>query len=257
MANETIFQSLLSEINAVTPERLQSPYMPIDAFCADAAAVGEAAVHNRGAFEGIGFDGSHIDSIANRVAALRAAEAEWRNNAHELEEIEIQWREMCQEATELRAFLVHWFRYACRADNKAVSRLREIEQGNTQADLMQDMEELANFGQKHADALAAINFDLTMVAKAGELSHAMTQASATSRRESLEDSQLRLLRDKAYTLLKEAVDEVRVAAKALFWRDETTMALFRSGYTRRTRSGEPDEQKEPSGATVGSVAVSH
>ena len=54
--------------------------------------------------------------------------------------------------------------------------------------------------------------------------------------EAASDKEVKINRDKAFTLLKKAVDEVRDYGRYIFWRDEARKYGYASDYRRRTRS---------------------
>ena len=57
-----------------------------------------------------------------------------------------------------------------------------------------------------------------------------------------EDNQARVTRDKAYTLLKQAIDEIRSVGQYVFWRDAQRYRGYVSQYARRYNKNRKDEE---------------
>lgn len=77
----------------------------------------------------------------------------------------------------------------------------------------------------HPDAgriylLTAINFEVVQLQEVADLSATMSALLAEVNGEKAESNSARLMRDKTYTLLKRAVDEIRSAGKYAYWQDK-------------------------------------
>jgi hypothetical protein len=73
---------------------------------------------------------------------------------------------------------------------------------------------------------------------------------AEARGEEAVDREAKALRDKAYTLLKESVDEIREFGRFVFWRDEDRRLGYGSAYKRDSRSKSASRSAEPGGSGV-------
>ena len=75
--------------------------------------------------------------------------------------------------------------------------------------MIQDLNDLSVLGNANTVLLEAIGFDITQLetaaTQADEMAELLSQATANR----ADNSESRIIRDKAYTLLKQAVDEVR------------------------------------------------
>ena len=103
---------------------------------------------------------------------------------------------------------------------------------------------LSVLGKDNTTLLQTIGFDLTLLdtaaVKADEMAELLSQATA----DRADNSAARIIRDKAYTLLKRAVDEVRTVGQYIFWRDETRLKGYVSRY-RKTRRSKSNTNEEP------------
>jgi hypothetical protein len=142
----------------------------------------------------------------------------WTKERNTRQQTEIDWKIQAPAAFELLDQLVHDFRFAFRKFDGLVARVDEIAQGDTNADMVQDLNDLAAFGRSNGDLLGTVSFDFTLIDKAANLSDHMADLLGVTNGERKEDSEALLIRDKAYTYLKQAVDKIRDCGKFAFWR---------------------------------------
>ncbi len=125
-------------------------------------------------------------------------------------------------------------RYAFRNQSDLLSRVSAIADGSSHADMIQDLNDLAVLGKMHLSELAAIKFNTDQLDEAAALADKMADLLGKASSED-ETSEAKKLRDKAFTLCKEAVDEVRACGQYVFWRDEERVKGYGSAYNRRYR----------------------
>lgn len=114
-----------------------------------------------------------------------------------------------------------------------MSKVQGIELGTSNADLVQDLSDLAALGQANLPLLTAINFDETKLDQAAKEASSLSVLLAKANGERKEDSSPKITRDKAYTYLKQAVDEIYEAGKYLFWKDEARRKGYYSRYLNK------------------------
>jgi len=78
-------------------------------------------------------------------------------------------------------------------------------------------------GKAHPETLTNIGIDTTKLDTAATLSDEMAELLATANGDKAEQNESKMIRDKAYTHMKELVDEIREAGKYVFWKDETSI----------------------------------
>jgi len=62
--------------------------------------------------------------------------------------------------------------------------------------------------------------------------------------ERMNDSQLRVTRDKAYTYLKQAMDEIRRVGQYIFWRNDELQRGYTSKYIRKHSKSKKESTTE-------------
>jgi hypothetical protein len=86
-----------------------------------------------------------------------------------------------------------------------------------------------DLGKANQSPLQAIGVDLGLLDKAESSTAEMAVLLANANGKKPEDNKMRLLRDKAFTHMKEVIDEIRRCGKYVFWKDEQK----RKGYVSR------------------------
>ncbi|MFA8435621.1 MAG: hypothetical protein ACEPOZ_13965 [Marinifilaceae bacterium] len=225
--------AVLEELMAIPKERIKELNMP----ATTAAQEGEDLYHwarqDQEELQTAGLDIAKIEELPIRVGALREAQSDWRDEKHEKENVEKQWKEEIPQAFEMQAELEHYFRFAYRNDEVRLKSIMEIAQGSGHHDLIQDLNDYAKIGRKHPEPLQAINFDLTKLDVAATTSDRL--GSLLSQVNGARDTncEAKILRDRAYTYLKELVDEIREYGKFLFWRNEDKLKHYCSERNRK------------------------
>lgn len=230
--SEVNYQTLLPVIEAIADSETKTPNMPVEKFVQEAANLEVWSTDDRPALEAVGVAAVTFDSLADRTGALRYAQSLWTRERHTREEAQQQWIEDEESATDLKDQLEHSFRFAFRNRQDLLNKVHEIEEGNGKEDLVQDLSDLAVLGNANLDLLTAISFEVVRMQEAADLSTAMSMLLAEVNGEKADSNSLRLVRDKAYTHLKSAVDEIRGAGKYVFWQDKNRLKGYKSTYFR-------------------------
>ena len=111
--------------------------------------------------------------------------------------------------------------------------------------MVQTLLELSTLGRKHTAKLEAIGLDLSLLdaarAKSFELGKLKSKVNIARKG----TSPLLKIRDKAYTHLKEAVDEIRRIGQFYFWRDEDSLSRYVSQYNRKLNQTRKKSDEQP------------
>ncbi|WP_282080205.1 hypothetical protein [Aquimarina algiphila] len=114
-----------------------------------------------------------------------------------------------------------------------LGRVREIANGSGNADMIQDLSDLSVLGKSNTKELNEVKFKLAKLDTAANLSNTMAELLAKANGAILENSSAKLVRDKAFTHLKEAIDEVRDAGKYVFKDQPERFRGYTSRYYKR------------------------
>jgi len=127
-----------------------------------------------------------------------------------------------------------------------LSKAQKIAEGSGHADMIQDLSDLSVLGKANTEPLKNINLDLELLDKAAVLSEDMASLLAKANGQKLGDNNLKIMRDKAYTYMKQAVDEIRRNGKYAFWRTPEREKGYVSKYYRQrppSKGQAPDTKK--------------
>jgi len=239
MSSSADYNQLLPEIQAIKPENVLTPNMPVDVFVQEAENLFHWSTDDQKALSGAGLDGDLINLLSVRAGACREAQSLWIKERNMRKEAEQAWKEQAPAAYDLRNQLIHGFRYAFRKQASLLTRVDEIAQGDSNSDMVQDLNDLAVLGKANLDLVNAVGISLEMLDNAANVSDAMGDILGTTNGERQTDSEAMIIRDQAFTLLKQAVDEIRDCGKYVFWRNPDRLKGYTSDYWQRKNASKP------------------
>jgi len=233
MSSTADYNELLPEIQAITPEKTVAPTMPVDAFVQEAENLYHWCIDDQATLVAAGLSPDFITSLLVRAGACREAQSLWIKEQNTYQKSEKEWKEQAPAAFDLRDQLVHAFRYAFRNQDDLSGRVEEIAQGDSNSDMVQDLNDLSVLGKANVGLLSAVGFNLDLLDKAALMSDVMGDLLGTTNGERRSDSKAMDIRDKAYSYLKQAMDEIRECGKFVFWRKPDRYDGYTSDYWRR------------------------
>lgn len=228
------YESKLTALEALTTEELPKPYMPIDTALQEAENLYVWAAADKTALEGVGIDWvAWGQDLPIRAGALRYAQSLWVSERYNQEEAQKNWKATAPAVYKLRDDLLAAFRYAFRKREDLLSRVREINEGNGDADMIQDLSDLGALGKANTDELAKIKFEEARLDDAAAQAEQLAELLAKANGAAQDNSKAKLLRDAAFAHLKEAVDEIRDAGKYVFREQKDRYQGYLSQYRKK------------------------
>jgi len=185
-----------------------------------------------------------IAQIGIRSTVLRKYQSDWIIVRRTGKDAEKEWKAFAVDAYELCNEMKHAFKYAFRNEPELLGRVDEIAQGTGDSDMIQDLKSYALLGLKHKDLLTPIGFDLFKLDTASTMSDDGANLLAEANGSKLKGNENKVLRDKAYTHLKEVVDEVRACGKYLFWKNKSRLVGYQSDYWKSKNSSSKKTEDE-------------
>ncbi len=214
--------------------------MPITTYIHEAEALNRWCREDRAAFETLNGIWELAEDIPIRAGALRELESMWRNERCTPDEASQRWKDESPALFKIRKNLIQGFRYAFRGNRALLRRVSFIAKGKTNAERLQNLNDLAVLGRDNQELLAKIGFDLSQLDEAAAKSAEMSDLLATSVSQRKKGSETLKLRDKAYSHLKEAVDEVYCAGRYLLRHNSER----RNGYSSAYLNKRPNKQSD-------------
>lgn len=223
-------------IEAITNDEAKEPDMPVAIALQEAEDLTEWCKDDLEGLIKAGLDEDLVEDLPIRVGALRYVQSLWQKDYQTQEEAQKEWKEKSPLAFALRDELVHHFLHGYHNIPDLLSKTQKIAEGAGNADMIQDLSDLSVLGKANPEPLKKISLDMTQLDKAATLSEDMAALLARSNGEKMGDNKLKITRDKAYTFMKQATDEIRRNGQYLFWRNEARKKGYVSKYYKQRPS---------------------
>lgn len=246
LSSKSYYEERLSIIAAIPDDETKSPNMKVGVYLQEVEHLYWWAQDDKTALTGVGLDWNVVLELRVRAEVLREAEARWYQTRHSRAEVVKHWQAEQRRAKQLRANLLRTLRYVFHEHRDALAFLAAVAKGNSNADLIQDLNHLAVFGRENSESLKRKNIDIAPFHTAADASDGLgsLQASASVAQEG--KSHARRIRDKAYTYLKEVVDKVRRAGRYVFDDNPDRYKGYISQYHRKANTKYRNSSKNSS-----------
>ncbi len=245
MSNQSDFSMHEDAIKAIDAKVVKYPNMPVGIYLQEGEDLYAWTNDDRAALLAAGLPEPVIDELPGRIGAVRYIQSRWNSKRFTKEEAQKQFALLAPVAYDLRDTLVHDMLYAYRRHPDLKSRVQAIADGSGDSDMIQDLSDLGVHGKNNPEPLAAVNFDMNKLDEAAAKSDELASLLGVAHGEKAVDKETKILRDKAYTFLKESVDEIRDCGQYVFWRNEERSVGYASAHKRRTRSAAKPATAEP------------
>lgn len=231
------------DLLAIRNEDVMLPKYPIDIFIQETENTGTWAIDDQEALVNAGLPENYVEELKIRAGVLREAESIWFKQRYTLEDAERIWKAERDDAYELHSQLLHHLHFAFRNDEDLDKRVSEIGHGHGNPDMIQGLNDMSVLGKEYQDHLTAINFDLTLLDKAAETADRLGEILSVAVKDQ-NNNNAKDMRDRAYTYLKEVIDEVRAVGQYVFWRNKERLQGYTSSYNKRCNSHRKRQNKD-------------
>ena len=227
------YDAKLATLEALSIDQIQVPKTPMDAYLQEAEDLYVWIQQDKEALESKGLDWTtYVEDLPIRTGAARHAQAFWLAERYGQEEATRVWKEESPKAYEFRNDLLADFRFSYRKRPDLLARVRAIAEGESDADMIQDLSDISALGRANPSELEDSRFDLTLLdtaeQKSGELAELLAQANGTR----LDNSKAKEMRDRAFTHLKEVMDEIKDTGKYVFRKNPERYKGYISKYKK-------------------------
>ncbi len=231
------YNAKIKEITAMRDEDVKTPNMPVGEAVQEAENLVAWCEEDKAELTKAGLDWQLVEDLPLRAGACRYAQSIWARESQNQEEAEKEWKDKSPAAFDLRDKLVHHFTFAFRKAPELLSKVQIIREGYSRADMLQDLSDLNVLGKDNIELLKQIGFDFKLLTEAATQADDLSVVLAKANGEAGDDAGAKDVRDKAYTYMKMAVDEIRATGQYVFWRDEDRRKGYVSAYFKRKNQG--------------------
>lgn len=233
MSNSENYEAILPQTKTIAKDAIQTPNMPIGIYAQEAEDLYHWCQKDKEELTGAGIPETHFEGLNTACGALRYAQSIWAEDLKSRQDAEQRWADEAPLAFDLRDRMVHAFRYAYRNDESMLVRIAAIAEGDSAADMVQDLSDLSVLGEQNPEPLGNIRFDMSLLTHCATQSANMADLRAMANGDMLAQNEKLLVRNQMYTLLKSYVDDIRNCGKYLFWRDADRLKGYASSYRRK------------------------
>ncbi len=217
-------EEILKEIKL---EDIKVPTVPVDFYINEAGTLSNTATADKDELVSAGIDTVYIDSMKVRADVLRFAESKWRTTYKEYSDNRKLWVERSTEGKYVRKKILHNLRFIAYDDASLRGKINLVLDGKGNDDLVQDLSDLYLLATNNEEKLLKVGYSKDVTEQCGALSDEL--ADILAKINGNEKSESILMRNRAYTYLKIAVDEVRRYGKFVFWEDESRRSKYKIG----------------------------
>ncbi len=222
----------LEERLAVIPEdEIVSPKQPLHVISTEATEVAIAAVEDRETLIGYGADESMIDSLPVRAACFSYAAAKYQISFGDDPDVRKEFEELFPQALKTREYLERFCRHGYRRNPGQLAKLGKIAEGRGHSDTVFDLLPIRLLIESNPEPLKAMRaFKWEMVDEAEELYEKLSRVYARSKIDPHKIDTARDMLDRAYTYLKQAMDEIKEIGQFAFEGTERYQAYVSEFY---------------------------
>ena len=251
MSNIEDYNMKLEVIIAIPDDQIKNPnQIPVGIYVQEAEDLYKWCIPDQEELTATGLDWTEVEDLPVRCGALSEAESNWSREWRTREEAEKLWLLEAPKGYELRNEMAHHFYYAFEDDPSLIAKVNTYLEGSTHAHMIQCLNNFSGLGKANQELLTAIGFDLNLLDLAAQKSNELRSLYSDATRDRKDISDLKKIRDQAFTHLKEAVDKVRKCGRYVFWRNANRLKGYRSDFLRRLNLKSTEENNEPDPAPL-------
>ncbi|MDG5813805.1 hypothetical protein QA601_01850 [Chitinispirillales bacterium ANBcel5] len=215
-----------------TFETIRRPDMPVDVSAHEGQVTVTLLRQDEEKLKSIGYDISITDRIKEAVGTFCVAEAKLTAIlGDQLEAVKV-WREHRAEGYMLRKKVLKALRFACREDKEAMEKLKPFPRRPKQEIMILNLHFLSELGKKYQHHLEKINFNMATIESCKTFGDKLSRLYAHAYSEE-GPCQMRVIRNKAFTLMKSLIAEARAFVTYLFGANSERLKLYSSAYRRK------------------------
>ncbi|MFW6245036.1 MAG: hypothetical protein ACOC36_04030, partial [Fibrobacterota bacterium] len=174
--------------------------------------------------------------LPRRIENLRDREANWWKARFGPTPSQHEYLRVRAMAERAREELMRDFRFLARTDDDILYAVENIEKGNGELDTIMDVNSLSELAIREKDKLRAIGSDPRYFDDIIYCAQIYPDLLVAFELEQTQSDHQQTVRNKAYTFLLVAVEEIRRCASHVFWNDKKHLKGYQSEYFRRRKT---------------------
>ncbi|RUT79859.1 hypothetical protein [Ancylomarina longa] len=209
-------QHITDILESIPTKKIIKTCIPIGIYLQEAENLAQWCLTDIVPLSKLGVDREKLEDLQLRTKILRQTQTQWVQDKNSIPEDKKPWETIEKQLWTLQDELLFAFRFAFRDHPELRDKVKWNPKRKNQRFIIQDLRDLAEIGNENLGLLSAINFKPELLEEAILLSQKSAVMLANYHMSHKKSTDSKLLRDKAYTYLKNLVDEIRNAGKYLF-----------------------------------------
>jgi hypothetical protein len=225
-------ERLLPQIEAIPLEQVRKCDIPIGIYLHEATLLHTRAILDKDRLDKANMPPELYDQLLERTNALRMAETIWHEQVSQRQQALLLWKEEKPRVLKFFKDVCRQMKFAYRNNPSLLRKVRGIEKHQSMAIIIQGLNDLSVIGKGNQEPLKTIGFELAKLNQAAHMSDATASLYAQTNMERYGADKNKMIRDKAYILLKEVVDEIRNYGRFVFRDDRLHAKAYASAFKR-------------------------
>ncbi len=244
MVENEDYKKALEVIATMEDDHIQCPkHIPVAMFIGEADLLHRWVQEDKELLITAGLDWSLVENLPSHTLALVKAEAQWDAQRKTVPEREKEWKTLAPKAIELRNNVCHHFRFAFHGRPDLLRKVKAITSGRGYPDLIQDLNDILVLSKGVEPLLAGSGFDMSLLEEVKKTGERLPKLYARVTCERKTQHPSLKIRNKIYTLVKQAVDEIRRVGRFALHGKKDRLKGYWSRYLRHTNQRQREKKK--------------
>lgn len=244
MSEQQAYDRLLPIILNLPKEMIKHPHMPVEEKIMEGHKLLKLATEDKDVLLASGINLEFIDTLEDRIGTYSIANANYIVLKDSNSGIKEEFHQLEEKAHNLKRKLLHDLNFALEDREDAQGALHEIAEGRSRNDLIYDFVPLKKLIETFPNELEKIHFDYSLVEQADSLHISMQDIFSQMKASPKGISEVKDIRDRAYTYLEEALTKIKKHGQYVFWEDEIHLSLYKSEFMSNIGQKKGNSKKE-------------
>lgn len=239
---EAAYNELLPKLLSIPDSQTVYCPIPTEEAVADAEKVGVLIKQDDEVLRKTGINQEYLDSYPKRLSAFVWSAAVIQQIKNTECTAAKEWEQRKPEGVEVRRILLRTFQYAFRNDPDLLISVKKIIEGRGNRDFLLDLVSCSKLGKANIEQLKNVNADLSLLDRADSLYPELSDIFARMIIDPEKHKKNESIYNKAWTYLKEAIDEIYAAGRYAFDETNDRHQLYYSDYHKRLAKAAQDKK---------------
>ncbi len=238
------FNALAPELSTLQESDCVSVNMPFKHYLQETMLEYQRIIRHRAFLEQNGMDFSVIERIPTIINACREIFSQCSMINFPTPGSKKEWEIAKEEADLLLYDLKVSMDYAFRNHPELLKRVSVIREGSSNADFIQDLTDAYVLSRENRALLEAARYEVENIERASKLSQKLSELLAMATLDKSSSPEMRINRDKCFTILKKTIDEAIKQARFIYRHDKATASQFMVNPPAKKKGNSKNEGEE-------------